>query len=59
MKPEEYFGSDAGKAFDAVLDNIHKFAHRTDCLPGDDVFKHFHKQWNAYVEANHKERLGA
>jgi hypothetical protein len=58
MTAEEYFGPEAGKVFHAVLDNVHKFAHRTGALPGDDVFQHFHERWESYVEANRKERLG-
>lgn len=38
LTPEKFFGKEAAAEWRAVIDAAHRFAHRTDALPGEDVF---------------------
>lgn len=39
LTPETFFGPEAAPYWRQTIDAVHMFAHRTNCLPGDDVFK--------------------
>jgi hypothetical protein len=55
LTPEAFFGPEAAPYWRQAIDALHKFAHRTDALPGDSVFDWYVSQTEAY----HKAAQGA
>lgn len=56
MKAEDFFGAEAARHWSLAWDHLHRFAHRSGCLPGDDVVKHFLAQQGALQKALEADR---